>query len=85
MIGIIFPMQTTIDSVGRIVIPKQMRDKLGLSAGSVVEVSEYGDGLHVSRQGRTARIEGRKGKRVAVSQTTISDEDVFGLLDSLRR
>jgi hypothetical protein len=44
MIRIIFPMQTTIDSVGG-----------------------------------TARIEGRKGKRVAVSQMIISDEDVLDM------
>jgi AbrB family looped-hinge helix DNA binding protein len=78
-------METTIDQAGRIVIPKQLRDRLGLVAGSVVDVSEYGEGLHISRQGRTAKLEHQNGKRVAVSSTQISDEDVLGLIDTGRR
>ncbi len=32
-------MTTTIDSAGRIVIPKAMRDQLGLAAGTQIEVA----------------------------------------------
>ena len=78
-------METTIDQVGRIVVPKQMRDKLGLVAGSKVDVSLYGDGIHLSPAGRTARLERRDGRLVAVADTVVTDEDVFGLIDSLRR
>lgn len=78
-------METTVDSAGRIVIPKPLRERLGLVAGTVVEVSEYGSGLHLSRQGRTARLERRDGKLVAVGTTVVTDEDVFALIDSGRR
>jgi AbrB family looped-hinge helix DNA binding protein len=40
-----FPMETTIDSVGRIVVPKPLRDALGLTPGSTVDISRYGAGL----------------------------------------
>jgi AbrB family looped-hinge helix DNA binding protein len=35
-------MRTTIDGAGRLVVPKQIRDRLGLLAGSKVEVIEQG-------------------------------------------
>jgi AbrB family looped-hinge helix DNA binding protein len=37
-------MQTTIDAGGRIVVPKRMRDLLGLVAGSVVDIEFDGTG-----------------------------------------
>ncbi|MGH3849420.1 MAG: AbrB/MazE/SpoVT family DNA-binding domain-containing protein, partial [Pseudonocardiaceae bacterium] len=77
-------METTIDQVGRVVVPKALRDQLGLVAGSIVDISLYGDGLHLAPAGRTARLERRGGKLVAVSDTTVSDDDVFGLIDSIR-
>jgi AbrB family looped-hinge helix DNA binding protein len=78
-------MEATVDQVGRIVLPKALRDSLGLVAGSVVDITPYGDGLHLSPGGRTARLERRDGRLVAVSDTTIDDNDVFGLLDGIRR
>ena len=78
-------MEVVIDHVGRIVVPKALRDRLGLVAGSAVDVSLYGDGLHIAPAGRTARLEERGGKLVAVADRVVSDDDVLGLLDSIRR
>jgi AbrB family looped-hinge helix DNA binding protein len=78
-------MKATIDKVGRIVLPKALRDRLGLVPGMVVDVSQYGDGLHVTAGGRTARLRNENGKLVAVSDTPIDDSDVFSLQDSIRR
>ncbi len=83
--GTLLPMEVTIDQVGRIVVPKPLRDQLGLAPGSTVDVSLYGDGLHVAPGGRTATLERRGGKLIAVAQTPISDDDVLGLIDSVRR
>lgn len=33
-------METTLDRFGRIVIPKRVRDELGLDAGSVLQIEE---------------------------------------------
>lgn len=78
-------MEATIDNVGRIVLPKALRDRLRLAPGTKVDVSEYGGGLQVTPVGRTARIEERNGRLVAVADTTITDDDVLALIDAGRR
>lgn len=83
--GRLFPMETTVDSVGRIVVPKPLRDALGLLPGTTVDVTAYGAGLQVLPAGRTARIVEIDGGLAAESTTTVTDEMVFVLIDSLRR
>ncbi len=78
-------MRTSIDSVGRIVVPKPLREALGLQAGSVVDISRYGAGLQLVPAGRTARLVDEAGALVATGDTTIDDDDVFGLIDAGRR
>ena len=71
--------------MGRIVVPKALRDRLRLEPGTKVDVSEYGDGLHISPVGRTARLEERSGRIVAVADTPVTDDDVLALIDAGRR
>lgn len=78
-------MKATIDSVGRIVIPKALRDALGLVPGSSVEISRYGAGLQLVPGGRTARLVEEGGVLVATGDTSIDDEVLFGLIDAGRR
>lgn len=78
-------MEATVDEVGRIVLPKPLRDRLRLTPGTKVDVSEYGSGLHVAPIGRTARLEERDGRLVAVADTPITDDDVLSLIDAGRR
>jgi AbrB family looped-hinge helix DNA binding protein len=78
-------METTIDSVGRIVVPKPLRDALGLAAGSTVDISRYGAGLQLVPSGRTARLLEESGVLVATGDTTIDDDVVFGLIDAAGR
>jgi AbrB family looped-hinge helix DNA binding protein len=81
----VIPVEATVDDVGRIVLPKPLRDRLRLTPGTKVDVSEYGNGLHVAPVGRTARLEERGGRLVAVAETPVSDDDVLGLIDAGRR
>lgn len=78
-------MKVVIDSVGRLVVPKQLRDVLGLKPGSSVDVSRYGAGLTLVPAGRTARLETVDGVLVATGETAIDDDDVFALIDDGRR
>lgn len=78
-------METTIDSLGRIVVPKALRDALGLTPGMTVDLSRYGAGLQLVPAGRTARLVEVDGSLVADSTTPVTDDIVFGLLDAGRR
>jgi len=78
-------MESTIDSVGRIVVPKPLRDALGLTAGTTVDISRYGAGLQLVPAGRTARLIEEDGVLVATGDTQISDADMFALIDAGRR
>lgn len=78
-------METKVDSVGRIVLPKALREALGIRAGSTVDISRYGSGLQVLPTGRTARLVDESGALVAVGETVIDDDVVFGLIDAGRR
>ncbi|MGU3499464.1 AbrB/MazE/SpoVT family DNA-binding domain-containing protein [Mycobacterium sp. C31M] len=74
-----------MDSRGRIVVPKPLRDALGLVPGATVDVSVYGSGLRIVPGGRTARIEqGSHGRLVAKAETVITDNVMFDLIDSRR-
>jgi AbrB family looped-hinge helix DNA binding protein len=78
-------MEAIIDSVGRIVVPKPLRDALGLSPGTTVDISRYGAGLQLVPTGRTAELVDESGVLVATGDPAIDDDVVFGLLDAGRR
>ncbi len=81
----LLPMETTIDAVGRVVVPKPLRDALGLTPGATVDISRYGAGLQLLPTGRSARLIDEAGVLVATGETTIDDDTVFALIDSARR
>ncbi len=78
-------METTIDAAGRIVVPKPLRDALGLAPGTTLDISSYGAGLAFVPRGRTARLVEEDGFLVAEGGTTVTDEDIFALIDAGRR
>lgn len=79
-------MKATIDSAGRLLLPKSIRDALGLTPGSTVDVSPYGSGVQITPGGRSARIErSEDGRLVARSETVVTDEAMFALIDAGRR
>lgn len=79
-------METRIDALGRIVVPKPLRDRMGLTAGTVLDISWYDDGIRLVVGGRTARlVETEDGGLVADSDTEVTDETLFGVIDAGRR
>lgn len=79
-------MEAVIDSVGRVVLPKPLRDALGLAPGSKVDISPYGSGVQITPGGRTARLErDPDGRLVSRGETVVSDETMYALLDSGRK
>lgn len=78
-------MEAIIDQGGRIVLPKAIRDALGLLPGMKVDISAYGTGVQLVPAGRTARLVEEDGALVAASETAVDDDTVFSLIDAGRR
>lgn len=76
--GNVLPREATIGSVGRIVVPKPLRNALGLTPGATVDISRYGAGLQLVPSGRTARLVDESGVLVATGDTAIDDDVVLG-------
>lgn len=79
-------MELVIDKAGRIVLPRAMRESLGLGSGGVVDASLYGTGIHLEPGGRTARlVDDGSGRLVAEADTVVDDDILFALIDSGRK
>jgi AbrB family looped-hinge helix DNA binding protein len=78
-------MEAVIDQAGRVVVPKPIRDALGLLPGTRVDISAYGAGAQLMPAGRTARLVEEDGVLVAAGDTPVNDDVVFALIDSGRK
>lgn len=77
-------MQGTIDKAGRLVIPKVLRDELGLRPG-VVEVVAEGAALRVEPPAGDVLIERDGVLVIPAGEEVITDEMVRELRDAGRR
>ena len=78
-------MRVTIDQAGRIVVPKPLREELGLSPHTQLEIEVIDGHLEVSAQHEPAAVvDGPHGPIVAATGTPISDEDVRRVLEAAR-
>jgi AbrB family looped-hinge helix DNA binding protein len=81
-------MRTTIDSAGRLVVPKALREELGLVAGTSVEITSRDGKLEIEPAATPMRLVRRGKGLVATSDEPlppIDAEDVRGVIESLRR
>jgi len=73
-------MQTAIDTAGRLVIPKAIRDRLGLTGGQVVEIQERDGKIEIEAAPTPMTLVDREGGLVAVPE-----EDLPPLTDDIVR
>jgi AbrB family looped-hinge helix DNA binding protein len=78
-------MEAVIDQAGRIVLPKAIRDALGLLPGTTVDISAYGAGVQLVPAGRTARLIEEDGVLVSAGETPVDDDMLFALIDAGRK
>ncbi len=81
-------MRTTIDGAGRIVVPKRLRDELGLTGGQPLEISARDGRLEIEVPSTPMRLERRGKGLVAVPDTevsTLTADTVRETLERLRR
>ena len=79
-------MRTTIDAAGRMVVPKPLRDELGLTAGVELEARVVDGRLVVVVPSRVRTEEGPHGLRFAAdTETRLSAEDVREVMERSRR
>jgi AbrB family looped-hinge helix DNA binding protein len=81
-------MRTTIDGAGRIVVPKRLRDEMGLRPGQVLDLELRDGRLEVEIAPVELRLERRRHGLVAVpneSLPTLTAELVRQTLERTRR
>lgn len=78
-------MNVTIDRAGRIVVPKPMRNELGLAPGTELEIDVVDDHIELhAPQSKPVVIEGPHGPVVAATGTPITTEVVRATLEAVR-
>ena len=80
-------MRTTIDKAGHLVIPAAIRDRAGLTPGTIIEISLEDAGVRLARVAPGPRLV-RVGKRLVARPTVAPDErphiDVAALVEKER-
>lgn len=81
-------MQISMDAAGRIVIPKPIRERLGIGPGSTLELDELADHVELRPAGREVWIDrtgDRPVARTAADAPRLSTQDVRALTRQLQR
>jgi AbrB family looped-hinge helix DNA binding protein len=81
-------MKTTIDAAGRIVVPKALRERLGLDGGRTLEIREREGRLEIEPAPTPMALVKRRGGRVALPARKLprlTDELVRDTLEKIRR
>jgi AbrB family looped-hinge helix DNA binding protein len=81
-------MQATVDNAGRVVIPKPIRDRLGLVPGTVIDVVDSGDRIElIPLDDRAPAVLVEKDGRLVISadsDRTVTLAESLALRDALR-
>jgi AbrB family looped-hinge helix DNA binding protein len=81
-------MRTTIDSAGRLVVPKAIRERLGLSGGERVDIAERDGAIVISRARDGVQLVQTEGGLLTAASPDLPGlgaDDVRDLLERTRR
>ena len=81
-------MLATIDAGGRVVVPKEIRERLGLRPGSRIVLTEVEGHLEISPATTPVRLVDQEGTLVAVADTdlpVLTAEQVRNAVEATRR
>ena len=81
-------MRSTIDAAGRVVVPKVMRERLGLTGGRAIEIRERDGRLEIEPALVAMKLVKRKHGMVAVPARKLpplTDEIVRDTIERIRR
>lgn len=81
-------METTIDRAGRIVVPRKLREELGLTGGTRLEIRIREGRLEIEAAPTPMRLVRRGKGLVATTEKPLprlSADEVRAVLESLRR
>ncbi|WP_226343985.1 AbrB/MazE/SpoVT family DNA-binding domain-containing protein [Agilicoccus flavus] len=82
-------MQTTIDAAGRIVVPKSMREDMGLGPGQLVDIALTDGRLEIEVPPMAASVETRGGlpiiRPVDAPGAALDDDTVRATIEATRR
>jgi AbrB family looped-hinge helix DNA binding protein len=81
-------MRITIDKAGRIVVPKTLRDVLGMRAGAQLDIEAVDGALEIRAAPTPVHLEERDGVPVAVPEQSLpplTAEQVRTTLEQTRR
>jgi AbrB family looped-hinge helix DNA binding protein len=81
-------MRATIDGAGRVVIPKSLREAIGLGDGGEVDIQLADGALIVTPPTVRKRVVDRNGRATIVPEEEVpplSDDTVRDVLDVIRR
>jgi len=78
-------MRIAIDATGRIVVPKPLRDELGLGPGAELDIEVRDGALELRPPGRRMWLEQRDGHLVAASDAEIPALTADAVRDTLER
>jgi AbrB family looped-hinge helix DNA binding protein len=82
--GIVYAMRTTIDKAGRLVIPRQIRDRIGLASGGEVELELDGAAVRIEPVVGTGLTEADGLLFIPAAGTPLSSAVVRNLIDADR-
>jgi AbrB family looped-hinge helix DNA binding protein len=81
-------MRSTIDGAGRVVIPKSLRERLGLQGGEVLDIRERDGRIEIEPAPTPMRLAEREGTAAAVPEEDLpplTDEIVRETVERTRR